>query len=92
MQITLENFYRALLQMRSCFKKQCRQKFIQSFGEKHYTFTLEDWVFTADYSKEKLCVHFDVNSLKGFGVEDLSVGTLQQEQCYTICQKRNTII
>ena len=58
------------------FQKQCRQKFIQSFGEKHYTFTLEDWVFTADYSKEKLCVHFDVNSLKGFGVEDLSVGTI----------------
>ena len=58
------------------FQKQCRQKFIQSFGEKHYTFTLEDWVFTADYSKEKLCVHFDVNSLKGFGVEDLTVGTI----------------
>ena len=34
----------------------------------------EDWVFSADFSQESLLRHFKTHSLKGFGVEDLTLG------------------
>tara|TARA_B100000683_G_scaffold28824_2_gene25726 strand:- start:14337 stop:16955 length:2619 start_codon:yes stop_codon:yes gene_type:complete len=58
------------------FQKQYQQKFIEAFGDKFYTFTLEDWVFAPEFTQEKLLKHFDINSLKGFGVDDLEAGTI----------------
>ncbi|MDC3030050.1 DNA mismatch repair protein MutS, partial [Flavobacteriales bacterium] len=43
---------------------------------KFYTSTLEDWVFTSQFSQEKLLSHFGTVSLKGFGVEVLTEGTI----------------
>ena len=37
---------------------------------------LEDWVFKTEFTQEKLLKHFDINSLKGFGVDDLEAGTI----------------
>ncbi|MCC7331790.1 MAG: DNA mismatch repair protein MutS, partial [Flavobacteriales bacterium] len=36
------------------------------------TFCLEDWAFTLDFGRDILQKHFQTNSLKGFGIEDLS--------------------
>lgn len=57
-------------------QKQYSQKFSQLFGDKYYTSTLEDWVFTDDFTKEKLLAHFGTLSLKGFGVESMTAGTI----------------
>ncbi|MDB2362203.1 DNA mismatch repair protein MutS [Flavobacteriales bacterium] len=57
-------------------QKQFSQKFSQLFGDKYYTSTLEDWVFTDDFTKEKLLAHFGTLSLKGFGVESMTAGTI----------------
>lgn len=57
-------------------QKQFSQKFSQFFGDKYYTSTLEDWVFTDDFTKEKLLAHFGTLSLKGFGVESMTAGTI----------------
>jgi DNA mismatch repair protein MutS len=35
-------------------------------------FYLEDWVYKEDYAFETLTKHFQTNSLKGFGVEELT--------------------
>jgi len=56
------------------FQKSRRKDFLEFFGDKFYTFHLDDWAFTGDYSTEVLTKHFEVNSLKGFGVEKLTVG------------------
>jgi DNA mismatch repair protein MutS len=56
------------------FQKNKNQLFQELFGTKYYTFRLEDWVFTADFGKEKLTGHFQTNSLKGFGIENLEQG------------------
>lgn len=54
-----------------------RQKALESrFGDRFYSFTLEDWVFTLDFGREKLLSHFDVASLKGFGVEEMEMGQI----------------
>lgn len=46
----------------------------ERFNEKILITTLEDWVFNSDYANETLTKHFQTNSLKGFGVEDLKLG------------------
>lgn len=46
-------------------------QFEKSFGKDFYKFTLEEWVYTPDFTREKLLSHFEVSSLKGFGIEEL---------------------
>ena len=58
------------------FQKQYHKKFLNLFGDKFYISTLEDWVFTSEFSQEKLLSHFDTVSIKGFGVETLTEGTV----------------
>lgn len=50
------------------------KEFTAIYGEKFYTYTLEDWIFTRDFAREKLLAHFQTQSLKGFGVEELDLG------------------
>lgn len=53
------------------FSKGRRKDFEQFFGDKFYTYHLDDWVYSEDYTREKLLNHFQVNNLKGFGVEEM---------------------
>lgn len=58
------------------FQKSKRKEFMEYFGDKFYTFHLDDWAFTVDYATETLTKHFEVSSLKGFGVDKLSTGII----------------
>ncbi|MFN0215371.1 MAG: DNA mismatch repair protein MutS [Saprospiraceae bacterium] len=49
------------------------KEFTAIYGDKFYTNTLEDWIFTRDFAREKLLSHFQTASLKGFGVEELDL-------------------
>lgn len=51
-------------------------QFQELFGDKILLSTFEDWVFTTDFTYELLTKHFQTNSLKGFGIEDLPLGTI----------------
>ena len=57
-------------------QKQHKQQFLELFENRYYTFYLEDWVFQPAYAQEILQNHFDVKSLKGFGVQDLKYGII----------------
>ena len=46
------------------------------FGEKYFTFRMEDWIFNPEYANESLNKHFGTRSLKGFGVENLDCGII----------------
>ena len=50
--------------------------FREHFGEKILLTTFDDWVFTTDYALPFLTQHFQTNSLKGFGIENLSYGII----------------
>lgn len=54
--------------------KPNRNQFKEVFGEDAHYFMLEDWVFQYDYALEALTKHFQTNSLRGFGVEELTDG------------------
>ena len=57
-------------------QKQHKQEFISLFENRYYTFYLDDWVFQPEYAKETLQNHFEVKSLKGFGIQDLKNGII----------------
>ena len=54
------------------FQKNKGKEFEDLFGTSHYTFRLDDWVFTSDFAEEILNKHFGTKSLKGFGVEGMT--------------------
>jgi len=56
------------------FQKSKRHDFLELFGDKFYTYPMDDWAFTGDYANEILNKHFEVSSLKGFGVDKLQSG------------------
>lgn len=56
--------------------KQKRTTFSETFGDDFHTFYMEDWVYQTDYANETLTKHFDTNTLKGFGIEDLHEGII----------------
>jgi DNA mismatch repair protein MutS len=58
------------------FQKNKSKEYEELFGDRFYTFRLEDWVFTPDFAHESLNKHFGTKSLKGFGVDNLNQGIL----------------
>ncbi|MBC7745661.1 MAG: DNA mismatch repair protein MutS [Flavobacterium sp.] len=55
------------------FQKSSRKDFIEQFGDLFYTYELDDWMYGGDFGQETLLKHFDVKSLKGFGVDRLNL-------------------
>ncbi|MBQ9645054.1 MAG: DNA mismatch repair protein MutS [Prevotella sp.] len=58
------------------YDRDCRQDFERYFGTRHITFQLDDWVFTEQNAGQKLLKHFQVKSMKGFGVDHLRNGLI----------------
>jgi DNA mismatch repair protein MutS len=56
------------------YERDRRQDFERYFGTRYVTFQMDDWVFTEQSAMQKLLKHFQVKSLKGFGVEHLRSG------------------
>ena len=53
-----------------------KHDFEHYFGNRLVTFELDDWVFTEQTAHQKLFKHFNVKSLKGFGVDHLKSGVI----------------
>ncbi|MBC7863537.1 MAG: DNA mismatch repair protein MutS [Bacteroidia bacterium] len=53
------------------YRKDQRKELFENVGEKFHAFGLDDWAFTHDFGFESLTKHFQTNSLKGFGIEEL---------------------
>ncbi|TAL61356.1 MAG: DNA mismatch repair protein MutS [Bacteroidetes bacterium] len=56
------------------FQKNKKKQFSEFFGDKFYTYGLDEWIFQEDFSNETLLKHFGTSSLKGFGIENLNMG------------------
>jgi DNA mismatch repair protein MutS len=53
-----------------------KHDFERYFGTRLVTFELDDWVFTEQTAHQKLFKHFQVRSLKGFGIDHLKSGVI----------------
>ncbi|MEE4197516.1 MAG: DNA mismatch repair protein MutS [Bacteroidales bacterium] len=58
------------------YERSKQQRFVELFGDKFYTYKLDDWVFTEENATDKLLRKFQTSTLKGFGVQDLKLGII----------------
>jgi len=54
--------------------KRQYKTFVEQYGAHFYTYALDEWPYTGNYAVETLLKHFEVKSLKGFGIERLPLG------------------
>lgn len=53
------------------FQKGKHKLFTEEISGNFYTYKLDDWVFSTDFALENLGKHFEIKSLKGFGIENM---------------------
>lgn len=58
------------------FSKSHKKDMERLFHDRFYTYPLDEWIYTYDYTREKLLEKFQVNNLKGFAVEALENGQI----------------
>ncbi|MBK7095819.1 MAG: DNA mismatch repair protein MutS [Saprospiraceae bacterium] len=58
------------------FSKSFKKQFEKLFDNKFYAYPLDEWVFTFDFCRENLLEHFEVNSMKGFAIEDMEAAQI----------------
>ena len=56
--------------------KPTKYKFNELMGSSYNVYPLDDWVYDSTYSHNKLLNHFKTKSLKGFGVDEIKLGTI----------------
>jgi len=56
--------------------KSQQKKFREVFDTKTYTFQLEEWIFQEQYCYDLLLQHFQTQSLKGYGLEEMKSATI----------------
>lgn len=77
----IEKLLQTLSPKEVILQKQKLREFQEGFKKDFYTNTFEDWVFTKDYANDILLKHFDVNSMKGFGIEEMNLGVVACGAC-----------
>ena len=56
------------------FQRGYEDRFAAAFGSRLYTYKLDEWVFSEEVNREKLCKQFGTKSLKGFGIDQFTGG------------------
>jgi DNA mismatch repair protein MutS len=58
------------------FSRDRKKDIEKRFGNQYFSYALDEWIYTNDFAKDKLLDHFNLISLKGFGIEDLQYGQI----------------
>lgn len=53
-----------------------RNRFNDTFSTRFLTFDLDDWIFTDEAARDRLLRHFETQTLKGFGVDDMTLAVI----------------
>lgn len=56
------------------YPKGSEARFNEIFGTKYYTYPIEEWFFETESSTDRLKKHFEVSTLKGFGIDKMDCG------------------
>ena len=70
----IEKLISSLAPKEIVYQRGEEDRFANAFGRKHYTYRLEQWVFSYQVNVDKLCTQFGTPSLRGFGVEGMIEG------------------
>ena len=58
------------------FQRGRGKEFREIFGDKYYTYNLDDWVYTIDAASDRLTNHFETTSLKGYGIQNMPLSII----------------
>lgn len=58
------------------YPKKYRKQYEEHFGNSFHSFSLEEWIFSRDFTYPLLTQHFKTQHLKGFGIEELTHGII----------------
>jgi len=58
------------------YPKKYRKLYEEQFGDAFHSFSLEEWIFSKDFTYPLLTQHFKTQHLKGFGIEELTQGII----------------
>jgi DNA mismatch repair protein MutS len=72
------------------FPKHQQKSFVGFMAINITRLPLEDWVYQEDFLKKKLHNHFQVQTLKGFGVDELHVGILGSWCLFALSRRNGT--
>jgi DNA mismatch repair protein MutS len=53
-----------------------KKEFLSILGDRFYLTPRDEWIFTTDYTQEKLLRQFNAISLKGFGIDKMELGQI----------------
>jgi len=72
----IQKLVQSFLPAEILYPKKHRSAFIDAFGEQFHSFTMEEWIFTHEFTYPLLTQHFKTKNLKGFGVENSPLGII----------------
>ena len=78
---TIERLLNQFMPKEVLLQKGYEKGFRERFGEELYCTCLDEWAFSPQATRDKLLKHFQVETLKGFGVEELNLGTVAAGAC-----------
>lgn len=58
------------------YPKKYRKLYEEHFGDTFHSFSLEEWIFSKDFTYPLLTQHFKTQHLKGFGIEEITHGII----------------
>ena len=58
------------------FNKEKYNSINEHIGNNFYCYGLDEWIFNLDFGKDKIKSQFNINSLKGFGIEKMTLGII----------------
>ncbi len=78
---TIDKLLQSFLPSEVIFAKSNLAWFEKKFGDQFYHFSMDEWIFTQDFAREKLLTHFEVLTLKGYSIEDLTAAQIAAGAC-----------
>lgn len=72
----IERLVRTLSPSEIILSKSYRESFDRTFGDEFYSYALDKWFFEEEYAKEQLLNHFKVESLRGYGMDQMPHATI----------------
>ncbi|MEY2635983.1 MAG: hypothetical protein RLZZ197_459 [Bacteroidota bacterium] len=72
----IQKLVQSFLPAEILYPKKHRNAFLDAFGEQFHSFTMEEWIFTHEFTYPLLTQHFKTKNLKGFGIENSPLGII----------------
>jgi len=72
----IQKLIQSFLPSEILYPKRYRNQYLDFFGDQYHSFSLEEWIFTLDFTYPLLKQHFKTQNLKGFGIEEMPQGII----------------